>query len=217
MEQNLTSTLALLAATPPSLDALLRHLPEALTHVSEGPGTWTVAQVLAHLIHGERTDWLPRVQILLRAGESETFPTFQREAHLGDSRPAARSADRVRRSTLRQPRPSCRPLHLTPEDLERRGRHPAFGTVTLSQLLATWPAHDLTHLHQISRILASQYREAVGPWSRYLGVLHCDGHSGQSLKWTCASHTPPEGGPSAAPRSRFHAQPPVNCGTAKQR
>ena len=179
MEQNLTSTLALLAATPPSLDALLRHLPEALTHVSEGPGTWTVAQVLAHLIHGERTDWLPRVGILLRAGESETFPTFQREAHLGDSRPMpdllTEFAD-LRSASLAQ----LQALHLTPEDLERRGRHPAFGTVTLSQLLATWPAHDLTHLHQISRILASQYREAVGPWSRYLGVLHCDGHSGKA-------------------------------------
>jgi DinB superfamily len=179
MEQDLTATLALLAATPATLDALLRHLPEALTHNNEGPGTWTVTEVLAHLIHGERTDWLPRVQILLQAGESETFPTFQREAHLGDSRslPELLNEFAERRAASIA---SLQALSLKPQDLERRGRHPAFGLVTLSQLLATWPAHDLSHLHQISRILASQYREAVGPWSRYLGVLHCDGHSGKA-------------------------------------
>jgi uncharacterized damage-inducible protein DinB len=176
MEQNLSATLALLAANPPTLDALLRHLPEELTHTNEGPGTWTVAQVLAHLIHGERTDWLPRVQIILRAGESETFPAFQREAHLSDSRllpELLTEFAELRAASLAQ----LQSLNLRPQDFERRGRHPAFGTVTLSQLLATWPAHDLNHIHQISRILASQYREAVGPWSRYLGVLHCDGHS----------------------------------------
>jgi hypothetical protein len=175
----LTSTFALLAATPATLDALLRNLPEALTHSTEGHDTWTVTQVLAHLIHGERTDWLPRVQIILRAGESETFPTFQREAHMGDTRSLSALLDEfaaLRAVSLSQ----LKELHLTPQDLERRGRHPAFGVVTLSQLLATWPAHDLSHLHQISRILASQYREAVGPWSLYLGVLHCDGHSGKA-------------------------------------
>ena len=179
MEPTITSTLALLAATPATLDALLRHLPENLVHASEGPGTWTVAQVLAHLIHGERTDWLPRVQIILRAGESETFPTFQREAHLGDTRSLPElltEFTELRAISLA----NLEALMLTPQDLERCGRHPAFGVVTLSQLLATWPAHDLTHLHQIARILASQYREAVGPWSLYLGVLHCDGHSGKA-------------------------------------
>ena len=73
-----------------------------------------------------------------------------------------------------------RGLNLGQEDLDRRGRHPALGVVTLSELLATWAAHDLTHLHQISRVMAYQYREAVGPWSRYLGVLQCDGHSSAS-------------------------------------
>ena len=176
MEQNLVSTLSLLAATPAALDALLRDLPETLTHASEGQGSWTIAQVLAHLIHGERTDWMPRVQMILRAGESETFPVFRREANLRDSRTVpellTEFAD-LRAQSLAQ----LQALHLTPQDFERCGRHPAFGVVTLSQLLATWPTHDLTHLHQISRILASQYRQAVGPWSRYLGVLQCDGHS----------------------------------------
>ena len=178
MEQNLTTTVALLAATPATLDSLLRHLPGALIHASEGEGTWTVAQVVAHLIHGERTDWFPRVQIILREGESETFPIFKREAHLTESRSMsellAEFAD-LRAVSLSK----LQALNLTPQDLTRCGRHPVFGSVTLSQLLATWPGHDLTHLHQISRILASQYREAVGPWQRYLGVMHCDGHSGK--------------------------------------
>lgn len=176
MEQNLTATLSMLAATPATLDALLRHLPESLTLVTEGEGTWTIAQVLGHLIHGERTDWLPRLQIILRAGEFEPFPKFQREAY-GEILPPLPQLltefAELRAASLAQ----LRSLDLTPQDFERRGRHPAFGLITLSQLLATWPVHDLSHLHQISRILASQYREAVGPWSRYLGVLHCEGHS----------------------------------------
>ena len=176
MEQNLTTILSMLAATPNTLDALLRHLPEGLTLVTEGEGTWTISQVLAHLIHGERTDWFPRVQIILRAGKSEPFPTFQREAfrdHLPPLPELLTEFAELRAASLAQ----LRSLHLTRKELERCGRHPAFGQVTLSQLLATWPVHDLSHLHQVSRILASQYREAVGPWSRYLGVLHCEGHS----------------------------------------
>ena len=176
MEPDLPSTLALLAATPATLDALLRHLPDSLTRLSEGEGTWTAAQVLAHLIYGERTDWLPRVQIILRAADAETFPVFERETHLSDTRSIPQLLTdfaELRAASLAK----LQALNLTPQDLERRGRHPAFGLVTLSQLLATWSAHDLSHLHQVSRILASQYREAVGPWSRYLGVLHCDGHS----------------------------------------
>lgn len=179
MEPNLTSALALLAATPATLNALLSHLPASLTDANEGEGTWTVAQVLAHLVHGERTDWLPRVRIILSAGESQTFPNFQREAHLSDARSLPELLTEfaeLRAAGLAE----LQALNLTPQDLERSGRHPAFGKVTLSQLLATWPAHDLTHLHQVSRILASQYREAVGPWQRFLGVLHCDGHSGKA-------------------------------------
>ncbi len=179
MQPDLTSTTAILAATPGTLNALLRHLPESLTHSREAEGTWSATEVMAHLIHGERTDWLPRVQIILRAGESETFPAFAREAHLGDVRSLSEllaEFAELRASSLAQ----LQVLHLAPQDLERSGRHPVFGKVKLSQLLATWAAHDLTHLHQISRVLASPYREAVGPWSRYLGVLHCDGHSGNA-------------------------------------
>ena len=176
MEQNLDATLALLAATPATLDSLLRALPACVSEASEGEGSWTAAQVLAHLIQGERTDWLPRVHMILRAGESETFSAFDREAQLGDVRRLPELLSEfaaLRAVNLEQ----LRGLHLTPLALERCGQHPAFGRVTLSQLLATWAVHDLSHIHQISRTLAWQYRGAVGPWRRYLGVLHCDGHS----------------------------------------
>ena len=176
MEQNLDATLALLAATPATLDSLLRSLPECLSDGSEGEGSWTATQVMAHLVQGERTDWMPRVHMILRAGESETFSAFDREAHLGDARRMPELLTEfaaLRAMNLEQ----LRGLQLTPLDLERCGQHPAFGRVTLSQLLATWAVHDLSHVHQVSRTLASQYGEAVGPWRRYLGVLQCDGHS----------------------------------------
>jgi hypothetical protein len=178
MDPSLETTIALLARTPAAVDALLRRLPEALTHSSEGDGTWTATDVVGHLVHGERTDWLPRLRIVLEHGAAQTFPPFDRLGHRRDV--AATPLDglldtfaQLRAENLRL----LAALDLRPEHLRLQGRHPAFGLVTLSELLATWAAHDLTHLHQISRILAHQYRGAVGPWARYLGVLHCDGHS----------------------------------------
>jgi hypothetical protein len=178
MEQDLKLTMALLGRTPAALDALVRGLPEAWTMRNEGPGTWSVFDVVGHLISGERVDWLPRARMILERGESRVFEPFDRSGHVreGEGRALEELLDefgRVRTESLG----GLRRLELRPEDLERRGRHPAFGVVTLSQLLATWAAHDLTHLHQISRIMAHQYQEAVGPWSAYLGVLHCSGHS----------------------------------------
>jgi len=179
MEQNLNQTISLLTRTPASLDALLRDLPDEWTRSNEGEGTWRVFDVVGHLIHGERTDWMPRVRTILEHGESRTFERFDRE---GDTQERQRKSlpellDEFAR-TREQSLSELRALNLHEADFARQGRHPAFGVVTMSQLLATWAAHDLTHLHQISRIMAHQYREAVGPWIKYLGVLHCDGHSG---------------------------------------
>jgi hypothetical protein len=169
---------ALLERTPAVLETLLHDLPESWTHRGEGAGTWTVFDVVGHLIHGERTDWIPRVKIILEFGETRAFEPFDRLAQQRDS--AGTSLPelldlfaRLRRENLDE----LRALHLQPSDLERRGRHPALGVVTMGQLISTWVVHDLTHLHQISRVMAHQYREAVGPWSAYLGVLRCDGHS----------------------------------------
>ena len=178
MQQNLQHTMALLARTPSSLNALLRDLPQEWTMQNEGGNTFNAFDVIGHLIHGERTDWMPRAKRILEFGETRAFDPFDRRAQEGESegKLLGQLLDefaRLRSDNLAE----LRSLELGPEDLNRRGLHPALGTVTLSQLLATWAAHDLTHLHQISRIMAHQYREAVGPWSAYLGVMQCDGHS----------------------------------------
>jgi DinB superfamily len=177
MHFQLDATIALLARTPAALDALLRDLPEAWTLCNEGDGTWSTFDVIGHLIQGERADWIPRAHMILTFGETRSFEPFDRTAHAreiqGKSMPQLLDEfARLRAESLAE----LRRMNLDPRDLVLPGRHPAFGTVTLSQLLATWTVHDLTHLHQISRIMAHQYRDAVGPWSAYLGVLHCSGH-----------------------------------------
>lgn len=175
---DLQTATALLAHMPATLNALLRNLPDNCTRRNEGEKTWSAFDVVGHLIHAERSDWIPRVKMIMEFGETRAFEPFDREGHgqqiAGKSLPVLLDEfGRIRAENLNQ----LGALNLRPEDLARRGRHPSLGAVTLSQLLATWAGHDLTHLHQISRIMAHQYREAVGPWSRYLGVLQCAGHS----------------------------------------
>jgi hypothetical protein len=177
MEHNLQNTISLLTHFPVALNALLRDLPEAWALRNEGENTWSAFDVVGHLIHGERTDWMPRVKMVLQFGETKTFESLVRGGHVRDSQGKSLGQlldefSRLRSANLDE----LRALNLRQEDLDRRGRHPALGVVTLSELLATWAAHDLTHLHQISRVLAYQYREAVGPWRAYLGVLRCSGH-----------------------------------------
>lgn len=178
MEQNLPDTIALLSRTPAALHALLCGLPEAWIFGDEGRNTWCPFEIVAHLIYGERTDWIPRARMILQFGEARAFEPFDRAGHVSAMQGKSLEAlsaefTRARAQSLDQ----LRALKLSAEDLQRCGRHPAFGRVTLSQLLAAWVGHDLTHLHQISRVLAHQYRQAVGPWSAYLGVLRCAGHS----------------------------------------
>jgi hypothetical protein len=178
MEHNLPDTIALLSRTPATLDALLRPLPESWTRQNEGGDTWSAFDIVGHLIHGERTDWMPRAKMILEFGETRTFVPFDRLGHVRDSQGKSLGQlldefARLRSENLDE----LRALNLRREDFDRRGRHPALGVVTLSQLLAAWVGHDLSHLHQISRVLAHQYRQAAGPWSVYLGVLQCAGHS----------------------------------------
>jgi hypothetical protein len=171
----LSETISLLTRTPAALRALLRDLPEVWTHRNEGPGTWSALEILEHLIHTDRTNWIPRMRALLEFGETQVFPAFHRQPQSQQLQLPQLLDDfaKARAENLH----ALEALHLKPTDFERRGLHPAFGPVTLSQLLATWAAHDLTHLHQLSRLMAYQYREAVGPWIAYLGVMHCTGHS----------------------------------------
>jgi len=172
MDFDLATARPLLERRPATFAALLEGVPEAWTQGNEGPGTWSVNEVLAHLIHAEHADWIPRVRHLLERGEREPFPPFNRTYGLAESR-ARRLTDLVAEFALRR-RESLAALDalgLTTDDLARVGRHPEFGRVTLAQHLATWVAHDLTHLVQIVRVMAVQYREAVGPWSAYLRVV----------------------------------------------
>ena len=178
MKHDLEQTMALLARTPAALNALLRDLPDTWTKSNEGEKTWSAFDIVGHLVHGELADWMPRARMILSTGETRSFVPFDRLAQERESQGKSLGQlldefGRLRSENLRQ----LRGLNLHPEDLARRGKHPELGVVTLSQLLATWAVHDLTHLHQLSRVMAHQYREAVGPWTAYLGVLHCAGHS----------------------------------------
>ena len=178
MTASLDHITSLLAHTPATLNALLRDLPEEWTHANEGESTWSAFDVVGHLIHAERADWIPRARIILTYGETRTFDPFDREGHAREiqGKSLAQLLDefsRVRGENLIE----LRAWKLQATDLEKVGKHPSLGRVTLSQLLATWAGHDLTHLHQLSRIMAYQYRDAVGPWAVYLGVMQCQGHS----------------------------------------
>jgi DinB superfamily len=163
---------AILSRTPATLDALLSGLPDGWIAANEGGKTWSPFDVVGHLIHGERTDWMPRARMILERGEAHAFDKFDRFAQfaMSEGRTLASLIDEfavLRQENLRE----LEALRLTNADLDRRGRHPELGVVTLRQLLATWVAHDLDHVVQISRVLARQYSDEVGPWRAYLRII----------------------------------------------
>ena len=177
-EFSLAESIPILSRTPATLSALLRGLPDKWVRCNEGTNTWSAFDIMGHLIFGERTDWMPRVRILLESGEARPFDPFDRFAQSKENQD--KSMEQLLDEFLRlrtENLAELRKLNLQQADLTRRGRHPNLGVVTLSELLATWVVHDLTHLHQLSRVMAHQYRDAVGPWRAYLGVLRCTGHS----------------------------------------
>jgi hypothetical protein len=168
----LEECLAVLTRTPATLDAMLRGLPEQWTATTEGPRTWSPYTVIGHLIHGEKTDWMPRVMVILEHDADRSFEPFDREAQFRDSqgKPISGLLDEFtkrRRDNLVR----LRTLDLQPAQLELVGTHPALGRVTLRQLVATWTAHDLAHILQVSRVMAKRYKEEVGPWAEYLSVM----------------------------------------------
>lgn len=165
-------SLPILERTPAALRAMLSGLPDAWTRAVDGPGTWSAFDVVGHLIHGEKTDWIPRVRHILEKGASEPFPTFDREAMFEASRGKTLEALLDEFAALRARNVAAlRALALTPADLDRRGLHPELGSVTLRQHLATWTAHDLGHLRQIAQTLGRQFRDEVGPWRAYLSMM----------------------------------------------
>lgn len=172
MEFNLDHATALLERTPAVLRELLRDLPEGWLDCREAPETFSPRDVLGHLIYGEQVDWIPRMQIILEHGESRPFDPFDRAGF--QDLIAGKGAEELLNmfaALRKQSLQAMRALTLHPGTLLRTGTHPAFGRVTLGQLIATWVVHDLGHLAQIERVMARQYRDAVGPWRAYLPIL----------------------------------------------
>jgi uncharacterized damage-inducible protein DinB len=172
MEFQLVNATEILRRTPATLDSLLRHISEEWSLANEGPESWSPFDIVGHLIHAEEADWITRARIILEHGESRAFEPFDRDAMFEKSRGKSLGdlLDRfkqLREENLKQ----LEEMNLTPEMLEKRGMHPEFGAVTLSQLLSTWVVHDLGHIGQIVRVMAKQYTEAVGAWRAYLPVL----------------------------------------------
>lgn len=172
MEFDLLLATEILERTPHTLRALLAGLSPAWTDATEGPDTWSPYVVMGHLIHGERADWIPRAELVLAQGVVRRFTPFDRFAQFRESEGKSLMSlldefERLRAENLR----TLAAWHLTAAQLDLEGEHPAFGLVALHQLLATWVTHDLSHIAQISRVMAKQYRGAVGPWRAYLPVL----------------------------------------------
>ena len=172
MEFELTSGLDVLARTPQALRVMLDGIPPEWLDATEGPDTWSPYIILGHLIHGERADWVVRAGIIRAQGARRTFEPYDRFAQFTESagKSAAQLLDEfaaLRRANLA----IITHWQLSEAELALTGEHPAFGTVSLRQLLATWVVHDLGHIAQIARVMAKQYREAIGPWRAYLPIV----------------------------------------------
>ena len=172
MNFDLAGGTAILRRTPRVLRDLLDGLPAHWIGATEGPDTWSPYDIVGHLLHGERTDWIPRARIILAQGPDRTFPPFDRTAQFRESegKTVGRLLEELGKCRM-ESLDTLRGWNLTEAELALEGEHPTLGRVTLSQLLATWVAHDLAHVGQVARVLAKQYREAVGPWREYLPVL----------------------------------------------
>ena len=172
MQFELVQAIEILERTPATLNSLLRDLSEQWLGQNEGPDTWSPYDVLGHLIHGDETDWIPRAKMILEHGEGRTFEPFDRVAMFEESKGKSivellDTFAQLRGENVRE----LRSMNLTSELLDKRGRHPELGVVTLRQLLSTWVVHDLGHIRQVVRVMSKQYGEAVGPWKAYLSIL----------------------------------------------
>ena len=169
---HLPDALDILERTPDTLRALLGGLTPTWTDATEGPDTWSPYVIVGHLLHGERTDWVPRARIVLEQGADRRFTPYDRFAQFRESAGKSLAELLDEFSQLRAANVALlRGWNLTDEQLALTGEHPEFGAVTLRELLATWVAHDLSHLSQMTRVMAKQYRDAVGPWRAYLPVM----------------------------------------------
>jgi hypothetical protein len=171
MQFDIEKAFPVLERTPQVVETLLYGLASEWVNSNEGNDTWTPFDIVAHLIYGEKTDWIPRVQVILGNGSKEFVP-FDMEGHVAGSKGKTMSQLLDEFKILRKENLALlQTMDLTNDVLDQTGIHPILGTVTLRQLLASWVVHDLTHIHQLSRVMAKQYEEAVGPWKQFMGVL----------------------------------------------
>lgn len=172
MDFDLVHGRAVLARTPHALRAMLDGLPDAWTAATEGPETWSPYDVVGHLVHGERTDWIARARLILAQGAERRFAPFDRFAQFHESAGKSLPMLLEELATLRAANlATLDGWALTDSHLALEGEHPALGRVSLRQLLATWVAHDLSHVAQVARVMAKQYGDAVGPWRAYLSIM----------------------------------------------
>lgn len=172
MKFSLEKSLEILERTPAVIESLLRGLSKEWIITNEGPETWSPFDIVGHLIHGEKTDWIPRMEIILSNRNGKTFEPFNMHAHFKASE--GKSLEQLLdefKSLRSQNVQDLRSKKLTEMDLIKTGIHPEFGEVTLREMLSTWAVHDLNHIAQISRVMAKQYKSEVGPWKKYLGIL----------------------------------------------
>ena len=175
MTFSLSKSLEILERTPDVLIDLLQNISPEWTLNNEGEETWSPYDILGHLIHGEKTDWIPRMEIILSTKLDKSFDSFDRFAQFENSKGKGLSELLDEFRTLRKNNiDHLLSKRLTEEDCEKKGVHPDFGEITLAQLLSTWTVHDLNHIAQISRVMAKQYQQAVGPWIEYLKILHVE-------------------------------------------
>jgi beta-phosphoglucomutase-like phosphatase (HAD superfamily) len=171
MHFEIDQALSVLERTPQVMETMLYGLADEWIYSNEGGDTWTPIDIVAHLIHGEKTDWIPRTQVILGEGSKEFVP-FDMEGHHAVKKGKTMSQLLDEFKVLRKENLALlKSMEITNESLDRTGIHPILGTVTLRHLLAAWVVHDLTHIHQLSRVMAKQYEEAVGPWIQFMGVL----------------------------------------------
>jgi DinB superfamily len=173
MKYSLERSYEILDRTPAVLHALLSGLPDAWVMPNEGPETFSPYDVVGHLIHGEKTDWTARTKMILEFGDTQTFVKWNRFAQYEESKDKSLQQLLDEFTAIRKENMAWfRSLSLTEDELDKKGTHPVLGEVTLRNLLATWVVHDLTHIAQITRVMAKQYKEEMGPWPEFFRILN---------------------------------------------
>lgn len=172
MNFSLQNSLEMLERTPLVLESMLAGLSDEWIYKNEGEKTWSPFDIIGHLIHGEKTDWIPRMEIILKQNPNSEFEPFDRFAQFENSK-GKTPQELLNAFTLlrKQNIEIVRNKNLNTYHFALKGKHPALGEVTLAQLFATWVVHDLNHTGQIARVMAKQYKDEVGPWYQYLGIL----------------------------------------------